>query len=204
MARLIPKISVEDISVKPERDVARALVSQLEQDCIIYHSYPWLRVERNDVKRNIMLNEGETDFVVVDPTYGILIIEVKGGNVDYDAQVHKWYRLLNNGNNKEIKDPFSQARKGMHFLKDQILKYTFPGESQLPCAFGYAVVFPDCEYNGAAPPGSDKCIILSASDMPFLSKRLRAVLNKWNRLPKPRRLNKEQLDGILKGLSPSF
>ena len=32
-----------DISLKPERDVACALVDQLPSDCIVYHSYPWLK-----------------------------------------------------------------------------------------------------------------------------------------------------------------
>ena len=38
MARLIPKISIEDIRNKPERDVARALVQGLPEDCLVYHS----------------------------------------------------------------------------------------------------------------------------------------------------------------------
>ena len=48
MARLIPTLPVDDIPLKPERDVARALVEKLPNDCIVYHSYPWLRPERND------------------------------------------------------------------------------------------------------------------------------------------------------------
>lgn len=204
MARLIPKVSIEEIQVKPERDVAQALMENLPQDCIVYHSYPWLKADRSDFDRSYNLKEGEADFVVVDPLYGILILEVKGGHVEFDPTDHKWYRILNDDNKKEIKDPFSQARESMHFLKDQIWKNSFPDEQYLPCAFGYAVVFPDCEYAGQMPPGADQAVVLSASDLPFLDRRLRDVLRKWNRLSKPRCLSKTQLDGILKGLSPSF
>ena len=51
MARLIPNIEIDDISLKPERDVARALVELLPNDCTVYHSYPWLRLERGHYNR---------------------------------------------------------------------------------------------------------------------------------------------------------
>lgn len=204
MGRLIPKISIEKIHVKPERDVARALTDKLPEDCIVYHSYPWLKLDRSDLDRKHNLKEGETDFVVIDPLYGILILEVKGGQVEFDPTYHKWYRILNDDNKKEIKDPFAQARASMHYLKDQIWKNSFPDEQYLPCAFGSAVVFPDCEYAGPMPPGADEAIVLSASDLPYIDRRLRDVLKKWSRLSKPKRLSKGQLDGVLKGLSPSF
>ena len=63
---IIPKISIEDIRNKPERDVARDLVEGLPDDCLVYHSYPWLRAERHDRGRKDTLRVGEADFVVVD------------------------------------------------------------------------------------------------------------------------------------------
>ena len=47
MAKLIPKVDVESIKGKSKRNVARALVDGLPNNCIVYHSYPWLKVERN-------------------------------------------------------------------------------------------------------------------------------------------------------------
>ena len=73
MARLIPKVEVEEISLKPERDTALFLVNQLPDNCIIYHSYPWLNSERND-RGNTTLKEGETDFVIILPSHGMLIL----------------------------------------------------------------------------------------------------------------------------------
>ena len=51
MARLVPNIDVETISNKPERDVARALVSILPENVIVYHSYPWLKAEHNKTEK---------------------------------------------------------------------------------------------------------------------------------------------------------
>ena len=107
MARLIPKVSVEEIQVKPERDVASALMEKLPEECIIYHSYPWLKLDRSDLDRSYKLKEGETDFVVVDPLYGILTLEVKGGQVEFDPTFHKWHRILNDDNKKEINPTFA-------------------------------------------------------------------------------------------------
>jgi hypothetical protein len=204
MALLIPKIAVDDISLKPERDVACALVEQLPQDCIVYHSYPWLRADRHDKNGNTVLREGEADFVVVHPELGLLILEVKGGTVQYDPEDHLWYRCLSNNRRKEIKDPFDQARTNAHHLVQQIVRCSFAGKKQVPWAFGYAVVFPDCTYSGSIPPGGEDSIVLSANDLPYLDRRIQAILKKWCRSKKPRPLTKNELDGVVKGLSPAF
>jgi hypothetical protein len=204
MARLIPKIAVQDISLKPERDVAHALVEQLPQDCIVYHSYPWLRADRNEKSGKTTLKEGEADFVVVYPALGLLIIEVKGGTVEYDAECHLWYRCPPNGYRYEIKDPFHQANDNMHCLVKEVVRHSFPGEECLPCAFGYAVVFPDCEYTGPMPPGAENSILLTTKDLPYLDRRIPDILKNWCRTSKPRPLSKNELDGVVKALSPAF
>jgi hypothetical protein len=204
MARLIPKIVIDEIGLKPERDVARALVEQLPQDCIVYHSYPWLRADRNDKDGKITLKEGEADFVVVLPELGLLVIEAKGGCIEYDQADHLWHRSSMGGSRKEIRDPFKQARSNTHYLEEQVVRHSFPGEKNIPCGFGYAVVFPDCVYTGPVPPGAESSIVLSANDLPYLGRRIPEILRKWCRRPEPRALSKQELDGILRGLSPSF
>ena len=203
MARLIPKTAIEDISNKPERDVAKVLVEQLPENNIVYHSYPWLRADRG-ARGSTVLQEGEADFVVVIPEIGFLILEVKGGEIDYDATDHLWFRKLPNGATREIKDPFEQAGKNMHHLKDEIAKYSFAAEKRVPCAYGYAVVFPDCNYTGSVPPGADGSIILSADDLPFLSRRIPEIMRKCSRQAKPKPMSKKELDSIVKALSPVF
>ena len=84
MAKLIPKINPEDIGNNGERIVAMALVDQLPDDCIVYHSYPWLRQERNEYNNRTQLRQGEVDFVVIHPKAGLLVLEVKGGEIEYD------------------------------------------------------------------------------------------------------------------------
>lgn len=64
----------------------------------------------------------------------------------------------------EIKDPFEQARKGTHQLEEMIRRESFRSEKNIPCPYGYAVVFPDCVYDGRVPPGADTSMVFSADD----------------------------------------
>ena len=139
MARLIPKIDPKDISNVGERDVATALVAQLPPECIIYHSYPWLRSDRNDYNGKVTLQEGETDFVIVHPKAGILILEVKGGEIKYDNNNRSWYRQESH-RIVEIKDPFEQARRNTHALERSIRKESFRGKSKIPCPYGLSLI----------------------------------------------------------------
>lgn len=204
MARLIPRVTIDEIALKPERDVARALIEQLPDECLVYHSYPWLRPERHDRTGKVTLREGETDFVVVLPSHGLLVLEVKGGEIIYDEQHRRWLRKLDSGSVKDIRDPFEQARRNTHFLKDRIAEMGFGGTKQLPFAYGYAVVFPDCEYQGPTPPGAEPAIILSANDLPYLDRRIPNVLKKWIPKAEPPRLEEKTLEAIQRAISPAF
>jgi len=204
MASLIPAISVEDIDNKPERDVARSLVEKLPDNVVVYHSYPWLRSERNDYNGKTTLREGEIDFVLLFPELGFLILEVKGGDIFYDTENRFWYRQLPSGKRRQIKDPFQQANKNTHTLKDLIIEYAFPGAPYPPCAFGYAVVFPDCDFQGTPPPGSEKSIILSSKDIPHLDRRVTEILKKWSPVKSQPAMSSAQYQGIRNALKTSF
>lgn len=142
MARLIPNITPAEIAVKSERDVAKFLVDLLPNDCIIYHSYPWLNPERDTFGKTV-LREGEADFIVVIPALGMLVLEVKGGIIEYDPQIRAWQRRLSNGAIQAIKDPFAQARANTHFLAERIRSHQETTGTQFHLTYGYAVVFPD-------------------------------------------------------------
>jgi hypothetical protein len=137
MARLIPSVDVNSITNIPERDVAQALIAGLPDGCLIYHSYPWLRPERDHRGHEKYLREGEADFVVLDPTHGMLILEVKGGEIHYDENNHTWFRRSDRGVMKALnKDPFAQAESNCHALAAQIRERSYPGRNWISCTYG--------------------------------------------------------------------
>ena len=79
MARLIPKINPDEIENSGERMLAKSLISQLGAEVEVYHSFRWLAENERGT-----LDEGECDFVVLDPANGMLFIEVKGGTLRYN------------------------------------------------------------------------------------------------------------------------
>ena len=202
MARLIPRIEIPDIALKPERDVARALTEQLPGQVLVLHSYPWLRAHRNDQSGKVTLQEGEADFLVFWPDKGLLVIEVKGGVIDYDPDSRRWNRVLGD-RTKEIRDPFEQARRNSYHTIDLIRNQVYGG-GPLPFPYGYAVFFPDCIYNGAMPPGADAAITLSSNDLSRVSGRIANALKQWARTGSPRVLGKGEIARVKRAILPAF
>jgi len=189
--------------LKPERDVARVLIDTLPDDCLVYHSFPWLRPERNDRGQELFLRQGEADFVVLS-TIGLLVLEVKGGEIRYEPNTGRWYRLLPNGRYKEIRDPYRQASDNMHAIVKTILEREFSTENALPCGYGYAVVFPDCRWTGTPPPGADRPVILDATDLPALGSRIQSLVRRWDRNPNPTPLTGTARQRVRSGLIGTF
>lgn len=207
MAKLIPPVNIDDIPIKSERDVARSLVERLPSDCTIYHSYPWLRLERNEYRpENQVLQEGEADFLIIWPDRGILVLEVKGGKIRFDHDSMQWYSTNYYGKEFQIKDPFKQASKNLHAIEAIIKKKIFSNQS-LPFAYGYAVCFPDLVYKGGSAPGTDPNIVIDLSDFltnTSFSDAIATALNKWNRAASPRAISKEDKKQIERAISPEF
>lgn len=203
MARLIPNISVEAITNKPERDVARALVDQLPAPVTVYHSYPWLRADRNDYSGKSTLHQGEADFLLLSPELGLLVLEVKGGEIHYDSNDRGWYRRLAGGRRRGIKDPFEQANRNMYRVIDGISNDVYRGDRP-GFSFGYAVVFPDCDYTGDPPPGAHPSIILDARDLPRIGDRVRKAFKQWSRIDPPKTIAGEELARVKRAILPRF
>lgn len=202
MAKLVPNIKVDEIELKPERDVAAALVEQLPNGVIVLHSYPWLKPDRNDRTGDVTLREGEADFLIIWPEKGILVLEVKGGTIKYEADDRGWFRELKNYD-KPIKDPFEQARRSLHRIEESITKKVYGGDNP-PFAYGYAVVFPDCVYSGELPPGADASITMSSLDLTSMSDKIARALRSWSRSSTPHVFSKDELVRVERAILPAF
>lgn len=189
MARMIPDVDPSQLEHTSEEPVYRSLRDQLSDDFIVLHSYPWLRPWRGE---NALI-EGETDFVVLHPERGMLILEVKGGEtIRHDG--HHWFRDTANGP-REFQDPFLQARKNMHALIEIVEERSGGRVRKSHLIHGYAVVFPHMDYEGVPPPHADKAIVISRRHLPFIDQAIVTAFERWT--DSPRLLRHEQYRMLL-------
>jgi len=119
MAEIIPKLSeaqISKIEPKSEQKVYRALTEQLPMDWLVIHSLEFVK------KTSIHNSHGdrEADFVVFAPQYGVLVIEVKGGGIEYNGQTRQWYSIDRNQKRYEIKNPLKQAKDAKYEIRNHL------------------------------------------------------------------------------------
>ena len=192
MARFVPEVRLDEIPYDSERAVCAALRA-LSDDFIVLHSFPWLRPLRD--LAGAPLNEGEADFVILNRTKGMLVVEVKGGAPELRQRI--WYR-----DDKPMKDPFAQAARNRHALLDAVQERTRGKLHRGMFSHGDVVIFPHCRYEGAPPANADPRIVLDARDMPLIAPRIEAAFAAWQRSPTS--LTPAQFTDVLDALMPKL
>lgn len=138
MAQMIPHIIEDDNNSYGERKVFNAL-KKLPDDYIVFHSVRWN--DRNE-KRTVVW--GESDFTILHPKNGIIVIEVKSGGIR--CVDHTWTSIrTDNGEQNPMKDPLKQAGRSKYRFIDIISDISkMPTASPNPqyCMVEAAVWFP--------------------------------------------------------------
>ena len=196
MARMIPDVDPSQLQHTSEEPVYVALRDQLGDEYVVLHSYPWLRPWRGDA-----LVEGEADFLVLHPSRGLLVLEVKGGEtIRYEG--YQWFRDTKDGP-REFQDPFKQAQRNMHALLDIAKERSGNRIRKHDLVHGYAVVFPHLDYEGSPPPHADKAIIISRRNLPFMEQAIETAFEAWT--DEPRSLPRDRYSMLLNDcLLPKF
>ena len=197
MVTFIPTINPDEIANRGERKVAEALATQLPKRVRAMHSLNWVQTTYKG-----RLQEGECDFVILDEKLGLLFVEVKGGILGYDPGVGGWWRLTGSENRKWLnKDPFRQVVGNMYALVKHIKECLF--YSELPCTYGYAVVFPSGRFHGELPPGIDRSLVLDVDDLDYLDQRIRRIFRRFRR-DNHQPLTRDDVKNIQHSLYPKF
>ncbi len=153
MSTIFPNKLPTEILNDPQRRAEIKLFEALKNSELfsttkIYYSASWInKGTRKDSQR-----DGECDFIITDKDYGIIFIEVKGGEISKDEN-NQWY----SGENK-IKNPIQQCNKNMYFImdeykqrwKDKRLSDNYPSFFYDSYAFFPDVDYKNKEYLGAA------------------------------------------------------
>ncbi|HWR34381.1 MAG TPA: NERD domain-containing protein [Clostridia bacterium] len=119
MATMFPKAVPPHVSADPFRSaeiqVFEALESQLGEEFFVFYSRPWLGLSPRGEEI-----DGEADFVIVHERLGMLCLEVKGGEIEYNAENDRWRTTNRYGFTSVIKDPVYQARTCKHRLLEKM------------------------------------------------------------------------------------
>jgi len=115
-----------------EQLVVDRLRAVLPADVALLHGVRWLARDRGYVR------EGEADVVIGDPERGILVIEVKSGEVRRDSDGAWW------AGKRLPRSPFEQAADSRHSLIRKLGELPDWAAGHRPIA-GQAVAFPDVE-----------------------------------------------------------
>jgi len=133
----------------------RACREQLPDHVVVFHGGRYLLrdPERWD-------EDGEIDFLVVDPNRGFMVVEVKGGRIRLEGD--RWYSTDRHGRQHRIDDPFRQAEARKHGL---IRKLKRAGVRTNKLRFCHAVCFPDCEVTADLTAYALRDAVIDARDM---------------------------------------
>ena len=157
MARMYPQPMKPDTQSPAERRLYGEFQNQLPDAFTVFHSVSWqLRDTMTGVR------DGEADFVIAHPQYGVLVLEVKGGRIRYDGRTEQWY-----SNQYPIKDPFKQGRSAKYSLLKKLQELPYWRNRWI--TVGYAVAFPDVAVKGDLRLDAPRELILDASDLTSLT-----------------------------------
>lgn len=179
MAKFIPSITPEDFNNSyGEKKVYEALQT-LDDSYTVFYSLSWIGI-------NEQRTLGEADFVIVNPEKGILVIEVKSGDIKYtDGEWIQTNTLT--GYSKKI-DPYNQARKSQFELIDRLNSSSLSFRVPFVC---YAVWFPTVNISEKTvlPLEADKAITLDETSLNQPSSAIEGAYDFW--LTKKENINRK-------------
>ena len=159
-----------------EKEIYNAFKSQLSNRIQVFYSIRWFSTDENNKRV-----DSECDFLIFDPSFGFLTIEVKGG-VGIKIEDGKWfidenYSISSNSKWRELKcSPYYQSEKSMrHFyeyFKDEF-NQTFNG------VYGYAVAFPRYAIDTTLAHDAPKELTIDINDMDNLGKKINEIFHYW-------------------------
>lgn len=173
MAQMYPKQLDPETVSEAERDLYALFGKHLDDTYTVFHSARWQGLDAKGRPR-----DGEADFIIAHPQKGILVLEVKGGIVRYDSHRNQWISVRrDDGYPVEIQNPFEQALKSKHFLRERLQILL---GSRYRMTFGHAVAFPD----GIVPANSisadkPRDIILDCDQLADVGAWVNQVFTYW-------------------------
>ena len=194
--RMIPPV-IDVNAPSGEKEIFQLLKetnSKKFKDCLVFHSLNYPQGTEKNKKQSYEFF-GESDFVILVPSRGLINIEVKGGKISREDGI--WYTNNRFGKHK-IKDPFKQATNSLFKIGGYLKK------KDILIPQDYLVIFPDCEFDTTGIEISDQNLV-SGEINPKLLNTLNNIIENHLIEANGRFHPKESdLNQIIKILRPNF
>lgn len=156
-----------------EKYMYEACRDQLPENYHVFYSVRWFETEEG--KRV----DSESDFIIFNPSFGYITVEVKGGkNIVKDGT--KWYLIESykgEESTRKLKcSPYEQAEKSMrHFYNyfHEEFHQSFNG------AYGFAVAFPWYSSEKIISSSSPREVTIDMTDMSNLKQKVNELFHYW-------------------------
>jgi hypothetical protein len=174
MARIYDGGGAGKTESQAELDLKALFEQKLDPSYTVIHSVPWIAC--NPKARR---PKGEVDFVIAHPRQGVLLLEVKGGQIRVEH--NRWYTRNRFGVESQLdEDPFMQADLSLYPIREWLSasehtrRYTYP--------VFHAVAFPDTGVfsKSALRPDIPAEILLDGSQIANPQKAIEEVFAFWH------------------------
>jgi hypothetical protein len=152
------------------------LKKELPDSCHIFFSVIWIS-DKNGIRKN-----SECDFLIFNPEFGYLTVEVKGGHT-IEVVNGEWRLHLKNGRHGSDQDyrvlrksPMKQATNSMYYFKNQFKEennYEYKG------VFGAAVAFPFYNIDSRMSAELAPTTTIDSRDIGNLKAKINQIFHYW-------------------------
>ena len=196
---MIPTAPKDFHGSKGEERVFRAL-RMLSDDITIIHSFRWLHPGNAKALAQPLGSQGEGDFVLVDPKRGVMVVEVKGGEIWCDDG--EWRQRNRKTGEVKLINPEAQASKTMFRIRSEVVERCRGSSDVLFC---HAVWFPDGAVDREClPMNCHPSITLDGEDVIQPEAAINRAFAYWRSLHPKRRGPRSDTKAILAILAPTF
>ena len=162
MAKMIPlELKDGEYLSEGEKEVFEILKNGLSDEWLVIYSLRWI------IDNDIFLGKanGESDFILIHPNYGVLILEVKSAVIS--CINGQWSSISFDNTKRTIKDPEKQANDAKYSLLSRFKR------SNINPYITTAVWFPDCiKEKCSLPLSMPKEIILDMASFNNIEKEI--------------------------------
>lgn len=175
MAEMHPQDLENYECTSTEREMYEAFRDQLPEKYQVFYSIRWFETDENNKRV-----DSESDFLVFDPSFGFLTIEVKGGiGIEIDDGtwfVDEYPDSKSEGRRKLKCSPYEQAEKSMrhfyNYFADEFHQ-NFRG------VYGFAVAFPRYNIDSTLAVDAPKELTIDLKDMQSVKERINEIFHYW-------------------------